>query len=276
MSLELLGHIISEEGISTDPRKIEFVRAWPTPSNIMEVRSFLRLRSYYRRFVENFSKITKPLFRLFEKNVKFVSGEECENAFGTPKKMFTESPVVSHPDFSKSFILDTDACNESIGPVISQKTHDKEVVVAYASRTLTKSERKYCVTCKEMLALVHFVKYFRHLIVKPFLVRTDHGSLRRLMNFKNPEGQVARWLENLSSYNFRIEYRPGRLYGNADGVSRIPCRQCGQIETINENQQQQISSLSSVDNTNYDSTADGNLPLKDAQNVNQDISKGKQ
>lgn len=93
---------------------------------------------------------------------------------------------------------------------------------------LTKSERKYCVTRKELLALVYFVRYFRHFLYgKPFTVRTDHGSLRWLMQFKNPEGQVARWLEILSTYEMKIEHRPGRLHRNADALSRIPCRQCG-------------------------------------------------
>ena len=121
-----------------------------------------------------------------------------------------------------------DASNLAIGAVLSQKHDNTEKVIAYASRTLTKSEQKYCVTRKELLALVHFVKFFRHYLYgKQFTVRTDHGSLRWLTNFKNPEGQLARWLEVIAAYNMKIEHRPGRLHKNADGLSRRPCRQCG-------------------------------------------------
>lgn len=112
--------------------------------------------------------------------------------------------------------------------MLSQNIESVERVIAYASRTLNKSEKRYCVNRKELLALVNFVKPFRHYPYgKKFLVRTDHGSLRWLMNFKNPEGQVARWLELLSSYEMQIEYRPGRLHKNADALSRRSCKQCG-------------------------------------------------
>ena len=132
-------------------------------------------------------------------------------AFEKLEQMLTTTPILAHPDFSQPFILDTDASDLAIGSVLSQKIDNKERVLAYASRTLSKAERKYCVTRKELLALVYFVKYFRHYLYgREFTVRTDHGSLRWLMNFKNPEGQVARWLEVLSTYTFTVEHRPGR------------------------------------------------------------------
>ena len=162
-----------------------------------------------------------------EKNYKFNWTHECSEAFEKLKQQLTTAPVLAHPDFSKPFILDTDASDLAIGSVLSQKIDGKERVVAYASRTLSKAERKYCVTRKELLALVYFVKYFRHYLYgREFIVRTDHGSLRWLMNFKNPEGQVARWLEVLSTYIFTVEHRPGRLHGNADSLSRKPVSQC--------------------------------------------------
>ena len=172
--------------------------------------------------------MAKPLYRLCEKQQKLVWSEDCDKAFELLKNKLVEAPVLAHPDFSQPFILDTDASDVAIGAVLSQKLDGREYVVAYASRTLTKSERKYCITKRELLALVHFVKYFRHYLYgKTFTVRTDHSSLKWLMRFKNPEGQLARWLEVLSSYSMKIEHRPGRLHGNADGMSRIPCRQCG-------------------------------------------------
>ena len=164
--------------------------------------------------------------------------------------MLTTAPILAHPDFSQPFILDTDASDLAIGSVLSQKIDNKERVLAYASRTLSKAERKYCVTRKELLALVYFVKYFRHYLYgREFTVRTDHGSLRWLMNFKNPEGQVARWLEVLSTYTFTVEHRPGRLHGNADSLSRKPVSPCDkdiheEVAYEKENQDRQCLQLS--------------------------------
>lgn len=235
--VEFLGHIITRDGVKTDPKKIQVVRDWPVPENIHALRSFLGFCSYYRRFIPNFSEIAKPLHRLSEKGQKFNWTDECTSAFEILKKKMVEAPILAHPDFSKEFILDTDASDVAIGAVLSQKFEGRESVIAYASRTLTKAERRYCVTRKELLALVHFVKYFRHYLYgRPFVVRTDHGSLRWLTNFKNPEGQIARWIEVLAAYDMKIEHRPGRLHRNADGLSRIPCKKCeheeeGRIDT---------------------------------------------
>ena len=158
-----------------------------------------------------------------EKNYKFNWTKECVEAFEKLKQIFTTAPILAHPDFSKPFILETNASDLAIGSVLSQNIDYKERVLAYASRTISKAERKYCVTRKELLALVYFVKYFRHYLYgREFTVRTDHGSLRWLMNFKNAEGQVARWLEVLSTYTFTVEHRSGRLHVNADSLSRKP------------------------------------------------------
>ena len=155
------------------------------------------------------------------------------------------APILASPDFSKSFILDTDASDGSIGAILSQNVDGVERVCAYASRTLSKSERKYCVTRKELLAVVHFVKYFRHYLYgRRFLIRTDHSSLRWLMQFKNPENQIARWLEILSEFDFDIQHRAGRLHGNADAVSRIPCSQCGFRYDMNVESDEYVFTLS--------------------------------
>ena len=217
--VDFLGHVISGEGIQTDPKKTQAVREWPRPESLHEVRSFLGFCSYYRRFIPKFAEISKPLHKLTEKNQKFLWTKECNAAFETLKEKMVSSPILAHPDFTKPFILDTDASDQAIGAVLSQRIEGKEHVIAYASRTLTKSERRYCVTRKELLAVINFVKYFRHYLYgRAFTVRTDHGSLRWLMKFKNPEGQIARWLETLSSYEFKIEHRPGRVHRNADGL----------------------------------------------------------
>ena len=226
--VKYLGHVISENGIETDPEKIEAIRTWPQPMNKTQVRSFLGLCSYYRKFIRNFADIARPLHKITEHTKVFDWTDECEDSFKTLKTKLTETPILTHPDFSLPFILDTDASHQAVGAVLSQVQDGNEKVVAYASKALSNSERKYCVTRKELLAVVTFIKHFRHFLYgHKFVVRTDHSSLRWLLRFKDPEGQLARWLEVISAYDMEIEHRAGRLHGNADGLSRKPCGQCG-------------------------------------------------
>ena len=229
--VKYLGHIISERGIETDPEKVEAVKCWPQPMSKTHVRSFLGLCSYYRKFIANFASIAEPLHKLTEKSVSFKWTERCQTAFDLLKDRLTTAPILTHPDFTKPFILDTDASQYAIGATLSQIQEGQEKVVAFASKMLTKSERKYCVTRKELLAVVTFIKHFRPFLYgHKFLVRTDHSSLRWLLRFKDPEGQLARWLEVISAYDMEIEHRAGRLHGNADGLSRMPCNQCGYFD----------------------------------------------
>ncbi|KAK3104661.1 hypothetical protein FSP39_007335 [Pinctada imbricata] len=226
--VEYLGHVISESGTATSKDKIQVIIDWPVPKNVTEVRSFLGLCSYYRKFVPNFAYLAGPLHTLTKKGRLFKWTDICQKSFEQLKQALTSPPILRNPDFAEPFILDTDASESSIGAVLSQNIGGTERVCAYASRTLSKSERKYCVTRKELLAVVHFVRHFRHYLYgRKFLIRTDHSSLRWLMHFKNPENQLARWLEILSEFDFDIQHRPGRQHTNADALSRLPCKQCG-------------------------------------------------
>jgi hypothetical protein len=168
------------------------------------------------------------------------------------------------PDFKQPFILDTDASNFAIGAVLSQFINVKERPIAYATRTVTKVERQYCVTRKELLAVVHFCKYFKHYLYgKRFTVRTDHGSLHWLSNFKSPEGQVARWIETLSVFDMKIEHRPGTQHRNADTLSRIPCKQCGfTVEWDKENQDEVVAQVIKNDLGSLRSLQDANAQIK--------------
>ena len=226
--VKYLGHIVSKEGVETDPDKVKAVRDWPRPSCVKDVRSFIGFCSYYRRFIPNFATVAKPLIRLTEKKVNFVWSDEHENAWLQLRELMADSPVLAYPDKDAQFILDTDASDFGIGAVLSQTIDGVERVIAYGSRVLSRAERRYCITRRELLAVVHFCKLYKHyLIGKPFIVRTDHAALKWLKSFKQPEGQVARWLEELSVFDMEdIEHRPGRKHSNADGLSRGPCPQC--------------------------------------------------
>ena len=227
--VEFLGHVVSAEGVRTDPGKTEKVATWPVPMSKRDVQQFLGLANYYRRFVKDFTTVAKPLHHLTEKTAKFEWTEKAQNAFEELRRRLVTAPVLEFPDYSKPFTLDTDASDTGIGAVLSQSREDgSECVVAYASRVLTRPERQYCVTRKELLAVVTFVQHFRcYLLGREFQLRTDHGSLTWLANFKEPEGQLARWLERLQEFHFCIVHRPGKRHGNADSLSRRPCSQCG-------------------------------------------------
>lgn len=226
-----LGHVVTAEGVKTDPSKVEAVKTWPTPTNPTDVRSFLGLASYYRRFIYQFSEVVKPLTNLTKKDQPFIWSSDCEKAFSTMKELLTTTPILAYPRRDAEFTLDTDASNFAIGAVLSQVQDGKERVIAYASKTLNQAEQNYCVTRRELLAVVVFLKHFRHYLYgQRVTVRTDHGALRWLFNFKNPEGQLARWLEVITQYQLTLEHRAGRVHSNADGMSRRPCKQCQRLE----------------------------------------------
>ena len=146
-----------------------------------------------QKICARFATLARPLIKLTEKNQEFLWVEDQQKACKELKKRLITSPTLSYPDPDADFILDTDASDQGIGAVLSQEIDGQEKVIAYGSRVLTKQERRYCVTKKELLAVVHFVKTYSHYLVgKKFVLRTDHASLRWLSSFKHPEGQVAR------------------------------------------------------------------------------------
>ena len=226
-TVTFLGHVVSEEGIATDPAKVESVQSWPVPRSVTEVRSFLGLCSYYRRFVRDFAKIAAPLHALTGKNARFQWSGDCQAAFEVLKERLVSTPILAMPRDDGDYRLDTDASNFSIGGVLSQIQDGEERVIAYASRLLSGPEKNYCVTCRELLAVVFFTKYFRsYLLGHEFTIRTDHSALRWLKTTPEPIGQQARWLERLEEFTYHVEHRPGTKHGNADALSRRPCRQC--------------------------------------------------
>jgi len=222
-SVSFLGHVISSDGISTDPQKVKTVSEWPTPACTRDVRAFLGLAGYYRRFVKSFAHIASPLNQLL-KNGSFSWTIAAQKAFDDLKTALTSPPILAMPTDDDEFTLDTDASDYAIGAVLSQKQNGVERVVAYASRALDRRERNYCVTRKELLAVVNFFKVFKqYLLGRHFRVRTDHAALSWLKHTPEPIGQQARWLEQMEEFDYVIEHRAGKSHGNADALSRIIC-----------------------------------------------------
>ena len=219
-----LGHVVSQAGIHTDPVKLQTIETWPRPRSVHQVRSFVGLATYYRKHILGFSTIAKPLFDLTRKHVRFVWTECHEAAFRELKQRLTTAPVLSLPDPDAEWIVDTDASDHGIGSILSQSVNGSERVVAYFSRVLSKTESRYCTTRKELLSIVKSLSHFHvYLYGRKFVVRTDHASLRWLLNFKDLEGQLARWVERLQMYDFTVVHRPGVNHQNADALSRRPC-----------------------------------------------------
>ena len=233
-SVHFLGHTVSRDGVSTTDEKIKAVKDWPQPKNVKEVRSFMGLCSYYRKFVQDFAKIARPLHDLTKKNSKFCWTEECALAFENLKTALITAPILAYPLEDGLFVLDTDASKEAVGAVLSQEQEGQEKVIAYFSKSLNCHERQYCITRKEMVAVVYATRKFKsYLIGRPVKLRTDNAAVRYMMSFKEPEGQLARWLEELAAYDLQLIHRAGRSHSNADTLSRHPCHQCGRHELIN-------------------------------------------
>ena len=232
-TVSFLGHVMTPDGVAVDPSKVEDVTAWPVPERLTDVRAFLGLCSYYRKFIRGFSSMAAPLFALTKKGRAFDWNDECQTAFSRLKVALTTAPVLTLPKSEGVYVLDCDASDIGIGAVLSQRVEGEEKVIAYGSRLLSTAEVKYCITRKELLAVVYFVKYYRqYLLGRKFELRTDHAALRWLWKTPEPIGQQGRWLERLSEYEFEIIHRPGRRHGNADALSRKPCRQCGSEDQI--------------------------------------------
>lgn len=232
-----LGYTVTKDGTKTDERKIEKIKKWPKPTTGEELRSWLGLCGYYRQFVKDYAKLVAPLENLCKKiwnkkSRKKTSIEwdsKCNESFEKLKLALTTAPVLSYPTKNDKFVLDTDASHDSMGAVLSQIQDGKEKVIAYASKKFSQSQRQYCITRKELLAVHTFVHHFKHyLLGRSFIVRTDHRALTWMLNWKNPNtSQYCRWRQELEVYDMHVQYRPGQDHVNADALSRWPeCQQC--------------------------------------------------
>jgi transposase InsO family protein len=226
LEAEFLGRHISEDGVQMSPGKRDAIKQWPSPTSRKELESFIGYVNYHREFVPHFSQIAKPLHDLIttsRRNSDFEWTTVHQEAFEGLKYNLSSTPCLAFPTPDGQFILDTDASNTTIGAELLQIQDGKERTIAYASNALIPAQKNYCTTRKELLAVIKFCRQFRHyLLGRQFLLRTDHNSLAWLTRFRNPEGQLARWLEELAQYDLVILHRPGARHINADALSRIP------------------------------------------------------
>ncbi|CAD6236937.1 GSCOCG00012487001-RA-CDS [Cotesia congregata] len=221
--IDYLGHIISADGVRPDPKKTDAVKKFPVPNSFKKVREFLGLTGYYRRFIDNYAKISKPLTSLLQKDATFEWGEKQAEAFETLKNKLIQTPILQFPDFSREFIITTDACDYGIGACLSQGEINKDKPVSYASRLLNSAERNYSTIEKEMLAIIYAVNKFRPYIYgSQFTLVTDHRPLTWINSVNSPNSRIVRWRLSMKDYTYKIVYKPGRINSNVDTLSRNP------------------------------------------------------
>ena len=220
--VKFLGRLVSKEGIRISDEHMSCLRDWPTPDSKNSLLKFLGFINYHREFVPSLSTTAEPLYAMTRKAAVFRWTGECQEAFDVLRNELLQRITLILPNDDDPFILDTDASDFALGACLYQVQGGQEVPVAFASQVLTPVQRRYCTTRKELLAIVVFTRQFRyHLLGRHFMLRTDHGSLAWLCRFKEPTGQLGRWLEELSQFDMAICHRPGVKHTNADSVSRI-------------------------------------------------------
>jgi hypothetical protein len=198
-----LGHVISKGEISVDPSKVQDMLSWKAPTSVSDIRSFLGLAGYYQRFIEGFSKISKPMTELLEKDKQFEWTPACEASFQELKNRLTTAPVLVMPNMEKPFSIYCDASGQGLGCVLMQDGH----VVAYASRHLRKQEVNYPTHDLELAAMVRALKIWRHCLMgKRCELHTDHKSLKYILTQSNQNLRQRRWLELIKDYDLGINW----------------------------------------------------------------------
>ncbi|GJU38438.1 putative reverse transcriptase domain-containing protein, partial [Tanacetum coccineum] len=215
--VQFLGHVIDSQGIHVDPAKIESIKDWESPKTPTEIRQFLGLAGYYRRFIEGFSKIAKSMTKLTQKGVKFDWGDKQEAAFQLLKQKLCSAPILALPEGSEDFVVYCDASHKGLGVVLMQR----EKVISYASRQLKIHEKNYTTHDLELGSVVFSLKLWRHYLYETkCMVFMDHKSLQHILNQKELNMRQRRWLELLSDYDCEIRYHPGKANVVADALSR--------------------------------------------------------
>lgn len=242
--VKFLGHIVSKDGIETDPDKIEKIKNWPRPTNPDELRSFVAFAGYYRRFVKDFSKVTKPLTDLLppttakktklKKTKEWKWDQEHEDTFNKLKDLLTSPPILAYPEFQKPFELHTDASGKGLGAILYQTQNNQKKVIAYASRGLSRPEKNYSAFKLEFLALKWAVteKFADYLMNTEFTVYTDNNPLTHILTSAKLDATGQRWASALGQFNFDLVYRAGLNNKDADAMSRYPYERVAEDNTI--------------------------------------------
>lgn len=259
-----LGHVITPEGVKPNPSKISAVQNYPIPKTTKEIKSFLGLVGYYRRFISNFAKIVAPLTKCLRKGTKVdYTHPEYTSAFEQCKELLSNAPILAYPDFTKQFKLTTDASNVAIGSVLSQANRP----VAYYSRTLNSAEKNYSTIEKELLAILDSTKHFRpYLFGQNFVIETDHNPLVWLYKIKEPNSRLIRWKLKLEEFNFTIVYKKGKENQVADALSRVQIQEnetdnesvipnCHEIPNISDEDIEEIIKNTRIETTQIDLNA---------------------
>ncbi len=223
--VKFLGHVVSEKGISTDPDKTAAVTNFSIPRNIKDVRSFLGLTGYYRKFIPEYAHKAEPLFKTLRKDIIFYWGKDQQDSFAELKSALVTAPILAFPMDGVPYIVDTDASSFALGGVLSQVQDGHERVVAYASHTLNRAQRAYCATLRELLAVKFFVtEHWRlYLLWTKFTLRVDHSALTWLWSTRSEKPMYQRWFTALEEFRdyMTIVHRKGEKHGNADALSRL-------------------------------------------------------
>ena len=226
-----LGHIVSKEGIKTDPKKIIAVKLWPRPETVTQVRKFLGFTNYYQKFLYRYAQIAKPLNQLIsgdnakKKRTKIIWSEECEKSFQNLKALCSDTPCLAYPDYTAQFKLYTNASEQGLGAVLAQIGKENiEHPIAYSRRTLSKSERNYDAHKLEFLALKWAITdcFHEYLYGGSFDVYMDNNPLTYILTTAKLDAIGQRWVASLAPYNFSLHYNPGRQNVVADSLSCIP------------------------------------------------------
>ncbi|GJU22585.1 reverse transcriptase domain-containing protein [Tanacetum coccineum] len=233
----VLGHKISKSGIEVDRAKVDVIAKLPHPTTVKGVRSFLGHAGFYRRFIQDFSKIARPMTHLLEKETPFVFSKDCIDAFQTLKKKLTEAPILVVPDWNLPFELMCDASDFAIGAVLGQRKTKHFQPIHYASKTMTEAQIHYTTTEKEMLAVVYAFEKFRpYLVLSKSIVYTDHSALKYLMNKQDAKPRLLRWVLLLQEFDITIRDKKGSVNLAADHLSRLenPHKDVLENKDINE------------------------------------------
>jgi hypothetical protein len=229
--VKFLGHTISIEGITVDPSKVQEVMDWKPPTSIHQIRSFLGLAGYYRRFIWDFSKIAKPMTELLKKGVKYNWDAKCDEAFHTLRAHQTTAPVLAQPDNCKLYDVYCDASGTGLGCVLMQENR----VIAYASRALRPHELNYPTHDLELAAVIHALKIWRHYLMGTHCnIYTDHKSLKYIFTQSDLNMSQKRWLELIKDYDLEVHYHPSKANVVADALSRKVHCNCLSAESYHE------------------------------------------